>query len=159
MRLLLLSIAPAYSVAPNVFQIGQTPNVLLSLTNQNPNAAQQLRPGDVFTFTLGVPYARCPRSRLQRRGRVAGGELELVSTGGFQDLNGSQSESGADSLPRAAHTVPGGRHNRNRDHGDVEPSGSGRGKSTPAPASLRCGVEPTVEYLPSAVSATCHRSR
>jgi hypothetical protein len=48
-------IVPAYSVAPSVFQIGQTPNVLLSLTNQNPNAAQQLQPGDVFTFTLGVP--------------------------------------------------------------------------------------------------------
>jgi hypothetical protein len=48
-------IAPAYSVAPSVFQIGQTPNVLLSLTNQNPDATRQLQPGDVFTFTLGVP--------------------------------------------------------------------------------------------------------
>jgi hypothetical protein len=45
----------AYTVAPSVFQIGQTPNVLLSLTNQNPNAIQQLQPGDVFTFTLAIP--------------------------------------------------------------------------------------------------------
>jgi Collagen triple helix repeat (20 copies) len=50
-------IVPAYSVAPSVFQIGQTPNVLLSLTNQNPSAVEQLQPGDVFTFTLGVPGA------------------------------------------------------------------------------------------------------
>src|SRR5713101_966891 len=50
-------IMPAYSVAPGVFQIGQTPNVLLSLTNQNPSAVEQLQPGDVFTFTLGVPGA------------------------------------------------------------------------------------------------------
>ncbi len=48
-------ISLAYSVAPSVFQIGQNPNVLFSLTNQNPNAAQQLQPGNTFTFTLGVP--------------------------------------------------------------------------------------------------------
>ena len=47
----------AYSVAPSVFQIGQTPNVLLSLPNQNPSAVEQLQPGDVFTFTLWVPGA------------------------------------------------------------------------------------------------------
>jgi hypothetical protein len=48
---------PLYSVAPAVFQIGQTPNVLFSLTNGNANATQQLQPGDMFTFTLGVPGA------------------------------------------------------------------------------------------------------
>jgi hypothetical protein len=51
------NISPAYTIAPSVFKIGQTPDTLLTLTNTNANTTQQMLPGDQFTYTLGIPGA------------------------------------------------------------------------------------------------------
>ena len=50
-------IVPLYAVAPGVFQTGVNSKALFTILNANPNATQQLRSGDKFTFTLNIPGA------------------------------------------------------------------------------------------------------
>jgi hypothetical protein len=58
-------IVPAISLAPDIAGVGQASEVVISITNQNPNSTAQLQPGDTFTLNF----------------ELADGEIKTLPTG------------------------------------------------------------------------------
>ena len=135
-------ISLAYSVAPSVYQIGQNPNVLFSLTNQNPNAAQQLQPGNTFTFTLGLPG-----SSISAAGASAVVNSSTFLSSDFQTSLGPNPNQVTPDLSGAAANFPGWRYDLGGSNGFGEPGRIRLGHATGSPHWIRPSRYRTAQCL------------